>query len=100
MSKFIIKDERRYPFVPHIGNDALSYWRFDHRATIEYQARIFMVFADNFRGTMHIEEITTGDLKIVEEDELHAELTRFAREKGFLEIMIPIPKDKAHRPLT
>lgn len=98
----------RYPINPRIGNDALPYWRFEHRATVEYQARIFMIFVDNgvtFNNAttvtpkLYVEEITDGDMKVVEEDELHEELADFAVDNGFATILFPMPKDRANRPL-
>jgi hypothetical protein len=96
--QFQILDEKRYPLkVKTPLKDLSPVWRFEHRATIGYTTREFMIFVDNLKQTAHIEEITGGHLEEVKDNSLHESLTNFAKEKGFLDFMIPFLKDSNER---
>lgn len=102
-------DEKRYPIKPHLGEDILDYWRFEHRVTLQENGRQFLVIVDNGiiinneyteNPKLYIEELTvTGKLIVVEEDELHEELIDYAQEHGFCNILPPLPKDTNNRVL-
>lgn len=96
--QFQILDEKRYPLkVNTILKDFSPVWRFEHRATLGYNTREFMVFIDNLKQSAHIEETTGGHLEEVTDDSLHEALTNFAQEKGFLDFMLPLMKDASER---
>ena len=113
MSKFQILNERRFPLktidstntpkMPSYWNaknqykDMSPFWRWEHRATLGYGVREFMVFVDQVKQTIHIEEITGGHLEAVSDDSLFEALLKFAQEKEFCEIMMPIIKHSEER---
>jgi len=113
MSKFQILDERRFPlktvdsadiakmptFWPgkNKGKDMSPFWRWEHRVTLGWGTREFMVFVDQIRQTIHIEEISGGHLEAVEDDSLFESLLNFAQTKQFCEIMMPIMKHSEER---
>lgn len=98
MQEFQILDERRFclQLSKQINKDS-SVWRFEHRATIGYRGRTFLVLVDNLTTSIYIEEITTGHLEKIEDDSLHTALSVFAEEKGFCRILPPLLKDINHR---
>lgn len=108
MQEFQIIDEKRYPLstFDKLSKDYLTYWRFEHRATIGYRGRRFIVLLDNgehydnnfvVQPKLYIEEITSGNLERIEDDELADALGRFAVDQGFCNILIPLIKDKQNR---
>jgi len=113
MSKFQILDERRWPLktvdsadtasMPSSWQgemqfkDLLPYWRWEHRATLGWGVREFMVFVDQARQSIHIEEITGGHLEAVEDDSLFEALLRFAQDNNFCDIMPPLIKHAEER---
>jgi len=114
MPKFQILNERRFPLKTidsaDIGrmpnwktNDSINYkdllpfWRWEHRVTLGWNAKEFMVFVDQVRQSIHIEEITGGHLEVVVDDSLFEALLKFAQEKGFCDIMSPIIKPNNER---
>jgi hypothetical protein len=99
MSRIQILDEKKYPMPMLNNNDRLDYYRWEHRATVGRNGKVYMVFVDNGLGpyllpTSYIEEISAGSLLAIKDDNLWEELKRFATEMGFLEIQKPIMKDK------
>ena len=97
MQTFQIIDERRKPMPMANDDPSLNFYRWEQRAILGQGMRQFLVFVDNLGSPFpnnYIEEITTGDLKRIEEDSLHAELSAFAQDKGFLNIIRPIAKEK------
>ena len=93
--RFSILDKRRYPLK--VDNEAqnLNFYRYEHRATLGWNCREYMVFVDHvgkgFSGpTSHIEEITGGHLERVDDDALAEALRVFATENGLLDIGPPI----------
>ncbi len=97
MSEFQILDERRFPLKMDNTKDLLAYWRWEHRVTLGQGARDFMVFVDNLSGSVYIEEVIGGHLEKIYDDSLHEAIVRFAEEKDFLEILIPLLKNKDER---
>jgi len=98
MSKFYLINERRFPLQVenHTNTDLLSYYRWEHRVTIGYSGRRFMLFLDNLKSSVYIEETTMG-LKEIEDDELWDSLFHWATEKGFLMVIPPLVKPKIQR---
>lgn len=93
--RFQILDTRRYPLKVDNDPETMMFYRFEHRATIGWNCREYMVFVDHKgRGldgpTSHIEEITGGHLSRIEDESLAKALQEFARDKGFLNIGPPI----------
>ena len=113
MREFQILDERRYPLktidsndtegMPTWNNNAGGYkdlspfWRWEHRVTLGYRAKEYMVFVDQIRQSIHIEEISGGHLETVSDDNLFEALLKFAQSKGFCAIMPPIMKQSGER---
>lgn len=114
MSEFQILNERRYP-IKTIGSyntgimptwntkkltdykDLLPFWRFEHRVTLGWNTREFMVFIDQVKQSIYIEEISGGHLETVADDNLFESLLRFAQNKGFCDIMPPLMKPSSER---
>jgi hypothetical protein len=97
--RFTIIDTKRYPLKIDNEDENLAFYRYEHRATLGWGVREYMVFVDHvgkrvglgFTGpTSHIEEITGGHLERIEDDSLAQALQDFAMEKGFLNIGPPI----------
>jgi hypothetical protein len=113
MPEFQILDERRYALkvkgVVGVGfiksqtnkvegdKDMLPFWRWEHRVTIGYRARDFMVFVDQLKQAIHAEEIVGGHLEVVEDTQLFDSLLQFAGENGFCDILPPIMKPSEER---
>jgi hypothetical protein len=96
--QFQILDEKRYPLrINSTLKDMSPVWRFEHRVTLGYNTREFMVFIDNLKSSAHIEEITGGHLEQVKDDILHEALSEFAKERGYLDLMLPLMKDSSER---
>lgn len=93
--EFQILDSKKYPL--HVRaftkqEDLLNFWRFEHRATVGWNTREFMVFVDQVALATYIEEISGGHLEKVTDDSLHTALTNFAFRHGYMEATPPIPK--------
>ena len=116
LQEFQILDEKRYPIKtvnnrtamnkkyrawvdPRFTNkdDLLSFWRWEHRATIGRNAREYMVFVDQLKQVLYIEEITGGHLEEIKDDSLFEALLNFVTEKEFGSMQIPILKPKSER---
>lgn len=92
MSSIQIIEERREPLPVQNEDKVLPFYRWEKRAILGYRGRRFLVFMDNLTSATYIEEITTGDLKYIEDELLHQELSLFAQTKGFLDMMLPLQK--------
>lgn len=97
--RFQILDARRYPLKVDNEPERMMFYRFEHRATLGWNCREYMVFIDHVgKGlfpmtdgpTSHIEEITGGHLSRIEDESLAKALQEFALEKGFLNVGPPI----------
>ena len=95
--QFQILDERKYPLKIDNNRSKLTFWRFEHRATVGWNCREYMIFVDHSPGgiipqppTCHIEEITGGHLERIDAESLANALRIFAMEKGFLNVGPPI----------
>jgi hypothetical protein len=98
MPEFYLINERRFPLnVTMPRADLLSYHRWEHRVTIGHSGRRFMVCLDNLLQTVYIEEITSGQGKRVEDDSLFEGLATWARDEGYLDIMLPMLKNADER---
>ena len=117
MSRFQILDEKRYPLKTIDGNDTaimpagwagknhykdlLPYWRWEHRVTlgvtIGLKIREFMVFVDQLKQSIHIEEISGGHLEQVLDEVLFDALLKFADEKGYCNMLPPLMKQSWER---
>jgi hypothetical protein len=51
-----------------------------------------MVFIDNLKQSVYIEEITSGRAELLDDDELWKDIFHTATEKGFLQILPPLDK--------
>lgn len=93
---FKLLNTNRFPLAIEKETNYLSYYRFDHRATIGYNLREFMVFVDN--GTpykepsIYIEEITGGHLERIKDDSLHEDIAKFIDDHNLCPMLPPIPK--------
>ena len=105
MSGFYLVNEKRFPLPSStvIGNakgnvnvDMLPYYRWEHRVTVGYNGRRYMVFLDNLKNTTYIEEVTNG-LEKIEDDELWGAIVNFAIEHKYLDMLLPMMKDKKER---
>lgn len=92
MQSFQIIDEKRIPLEIFNKDKTLSFYRWEQRAIIGKSLRRFIVFVDALTNQNYIEEITTGDIKYIEDDSLHNDLSEFVMNKGFLTLMLPILK--------
>lgn len=94
MSDFQIIEEKRYPInTDDTYGDLLLYWRLECRAILGHNGKRYMVMIDQLKQTIHIEEMTDDDFKLVEDDNLFHDLLEFASENGFCEVFAPMPKD-------
>lgn len=73
-----IDDDKVYP-LPNTNG------RFIHLATLKKGVRLFIVFVDESTLSLYIEEITTGQLQVINNDELFMSLHKFAGEQGLLQ---------------
>lgn len=89
MSKFQLLDTNRYPLAVNNEVANLCFYQYEHRATVGYNCREFMVYVDHLKGQSYIEEITGGHLEKIEDDVLHDTLSNFALEKGLLALGPP-----------
>ena len=102
MPRIRVLDERKYPLPNMKQDDSLPYYRWEHRATLGRGLRTFLAFLDNgiYKEDVwlkmpkaYIEEITTGRLETVDDDELFKEIHAFAEELGLLQIQHPLAKE-------
>jgi hypothetical protein len=94
MSEIQIIEERRYPIaVKETHNDLLPYYMMECRAILGRDGKRFMVMVNQYAQTIHIEDCTSGELFVIEDDNLFNDLLEFATEHGFTNIMPPIAKD-------
>ncbi len=89
---FQILDKKRYPLKVREEKLILPYYRWEHRATIGWNTREFLVFADHVKGECFIEEVVGGHLEDIKDDSLHSALTNFCYEHSFLEVSVPPPR--------
>ena len=95
---FQLLDGDCYPLkVEAFSADLSPFWRWEHRGTIGYGNRVFMIFADTLKGNIHIEEIIGGHLETIKDDSLFAGLKQYAVEKNLLEVKPPIFKPQHER---
>jgi hypothetical protein len=112
MSQFQILNERRFPlktidseksFTLNNWNgknsykDMLPYWRWEHRVTLGWGTREFMVFVDQLKQAIYIEEVIGGHLDSVKDDSLFSAILKFIEEKGFCNILPPLTKPMSER---
>jgi hypothetical protein len=94
MQSFQILDENRYPIIPiSINKDNSPYHRFEHIVTLGKGFREFIVYIDHRTEKVHLEEITGGNTKEIEEDSLFNDINDFLLEKDLLKFRPPIIKD-------
>lgn len=101
MPRIQILDERRYP-LPKLNKDKLPYFRWEHRATLGRGLRTYLVFVDNgiykeetwFKmPEAYIEDITTGNLEAIKDEELFNEIHSFAENLKLMTIQLPLAKE-------
>ena len=114
MSNFKILNEQRFPLnvaedkiestisgwnLKNANKDLLPYWRWEHRVTLGWHERVFIVFVDQLNSSMHIEEIetTSGTLQTISDDTLFEALLNFAQSKGFCGMLSPLIKPRSER---
>ena len=91
MPGFYIVNEKRFPMPVHAKvPDLLPYYRWEHRVTLGYNGRRYVVFLDNLKQTVYIEDATIG-LEKIEDDSLWSALFMFATENDYLMMMPPLP---------
>ena len=103
-NEFQILDEKRYPLnvessiIQYNRTVLLPYHRWEHRVTLGYNTKTFMVFIDNgvlnknILPSIYIEEITASGLEKIEDNSLFESLLNFAQLKGFINMLPPIQK--------
>ena len=96
MSGFYLINEKRFPLhVKDYNNtDLLPYYRWEHRVTIGYGPKRYMVFVDNLKNAVYIEEFD-GDLAVIDDEELWQALFLWTTQKGYLMTIPPMLKPKA-----
>jgi len=99
MSKFLIIDERRYPLEvsKYTNKDMSPIYRWEHRATIATEGKRFLVFIDQLTMQGYIEDVTTGELKKVKDEELWDEMKEWTTSLGFFNPMPPLFKSDSER---
>ena len=100
MPKFLIIDERKYPLEmggKYSNKDMVPFYRWEHRATVSTKGRRFIVFIDQLQGEAFIEEVTTGDLKKIGDDDLWEEIKVWASAMGFFRTLPPVFKPDNER---
>jgi hypothetical protein len=92
MHEFKIIDEKRYPLniVKMDTTDVLDYYRWEHRVTVGYRGRRFIVMIDNLKHEVYVEEIAV-QLHVIE-DRLRQAIIHWANANGFLNVLIPLYK--------
>jgi hypothetical protein len=104
-AEFQIIDEKRYPLKTRISTlnadyskkDHLPYWRFEHRVTLGYNAREFILIVDNLRQKIYLEEVIGGHLEVIDDDSLWESLYKYATEQGYCNMMMPLLKNIEER---
>lgn len=98
MQDFRIVNSKRFPLNMY-AEDPLAFYRFEHRATIEWGQREFMLLIDCHPEEMkaYLEEITHGDMKIINDDKLYEAIMAFVRDystkhQNLFEVLPPIFK--------
>lgn len=95
MSEFQLINEKRFPLKVKEASDnvdLLPHYRWEHRVTVGYRGKRFMVFLDNLKSTAFVEEITSGHLEKIADDSMWEAVFKYATAQGFLNIFPPIPK--------
>jgi hypothetical protein len=95
MSSFQVVDEKRYPLrVKDLTDnvDLLDFYRWEHRVTVSRNFSKYMVFIDNLKNVLYVEEITNGIPEQIEDDSLWEAIHNWTERKGFLNVMPPLPK--------
>lgn len=91
---FQILDQKTYPLRVENVDPVLTFYPYEHRATIGWNTRTFMVFINHIgvgQGpTCHIEEIIGGHLEQIKDDGLIESLQEFSMRHGFLEVRPPL----------
>ena len=102
MPRIQLLDERKYPLPQMKQDDGLPYYRWEHRATLGRGLKVFLAFVDNSiykedtwikMPEAYIEEITTGRLEKIEDDQLFHEIHKYTEEMGLLVIQLPLAKE-------
>lgn len=90
MPQFQVLDGKKYPLqVTDAKGKLLQYHRYEHRATLGWNTREFMVFADHLMLEMHIEEVIGGHLEVIDDDPLFEALKKYSYKNGFMEVAPP-----------
>ncbi|MHA2069835.1 MAG: hypothetical protein ACXABY_36180 [Candidatus Thorarchaeota archaeon] len=103
MQDFQIISEKRYPLkVFNVSDnvDLLPYHRWEHRVTLGRRGRRYMVFLDNLKQSVYIEEITDGRVERIDDESLWKDVFRHATEKGYLNMLPPIYKPHSYNHKT
>jgi hypothetical protein len=100
--EFQILDEKRYSLKTEDSiiqlnkRNKLIYHRWEHRVTLGYNGKTFMVFIDNgdtnknIFPSIYIEEISANGLERIEDDSLFDSLLNYAQENGFVNMLPPM----------
>jgi hypothetical protein len=105
MPGFYLVNEKRFPLPvnvalangeENVNVDLLPYYRWEHRVTIGYQGKRYMIFLDNLKQMAYVEDCTHS-LKKIEDQSLWRALVQFAQSQGYLNIMPPMVKNKEER---
>lgn len=100
MSEFRLINEKRFPLDVHSSEDnvdLLPYYRWEHRVTLGYRGKRFMVFLDNLESKAYIEDITNGKLEIIEDDNLWEAVFNYATTEKYLNILKPMMKPVGYK---
>jgi len=92
---FTLSSNKRFPLnITGDENCMLPFYRWEHRGTILWHLREFMVYIDYLPkvAKCYIEELTGGNLIKIEDDSLWAALGKFAEENGLLDVTPPPPR--------
>ena len=91
---FQLLDNKSYPLKVENTDPLLTFYPYEHRGTIGWNAREFMVFINHIGlgdgPTCYIEEIVGGHLEIIEDQVLAKALHEFALSYNLLEVRPPI----------
>lgn len=102
MPRFYLVNEKRFPLPVQaptsisssVNLDLLPYYRWEHRVTLGYNGKRYVVFLDNLKNTAYVE---TDSFKKIEDEELWTALIQYATLNGYLDILPPLVKDKGER---
>jgi hypothetical protein len=75
----------------------LPFYRWEHRATIGYGTREFIVIVDALKATGYMEEVVGGHLEVIKDDELYDSLYEFAQMYELFKVIQPILKPPSRR---